>query len=169
MQVKHKDDKKSALEKNEQHGKDEFQSFCETGNVRTPSTMKRQIEEINLPNGLTMHIWDASRVIAADTTSVILIVTIQMELKADYFVETDHYRLTTSVFGKEMPYEYRKERTFVKTRDAGAVFQELLETFKADALPYLARATFPKQFARSKHREILNNPYRYREYLEQGI
>ncbi len=128
--------------------------------------MKRLLEEIALPNGLTLNIWDASRVIAADTTSVILIVTIQMELKADYFPDGDHYRLTTSVFGKEMPYEYRKERTFVKNEEAPAVFQELLETFKTDALPYLSRANFPEQFARSKHREIITNPYRYRHYLE---
>jgi hypothetical protein len=131
--------------------------------------MKRLIEEITLPNGLVMNIWDASRVIAADTTSVILIVTIQMELRADYFLEADHYKLTTSVFGKEMPYEYRKERTFVKTGHAESVFQELRETFKTDALPYLSRATFPEQFARSKHREIISNPYRYREYLDKGI
>jgi len=131
--------------------------------------MKRLIEEIALPNGRVVNIWDASRVIAADTTSVILIVTIQMELKADYFPEADHYKLTTSVFGKEMPYEYRKERTFVKTEEAETVFQELRETFKTDALPYLSRADFPEQFARSKHREIITNPYRYREYIEKPI
>ncbi len=130
---------------------------------------KRLIEEIPLPNGRILNIWDASRVIAADTTSVILIVTIQMELKAEYFLEADHYKLTTAVFGKGMPYEYRKERTFVKTGEVEAVFQELLTTFKTDALPYLSKATFPEQFARSKHREIISNPYRYREYIEKKI
>jgi len=131
--------------------------------------MKRLLEEIALPNGRVLNIWDGSRVIAADTTSVILIVTIQMELKADYFLEADHYNLTTSVFGTEMTYEYRKERTFVKTKDTDPIFKELLETFKTDALPYLSRADFPEQFARSKHREIIANPYRYREYLEKPI
>jgi hypothetical protein len=131
--------------------------------------MKRLIEEIALPNGLVLNIWDASRVIAANTTSVILIVTIQMELKPDYFPEAGHYKLTTSVFGKETPYEYRKERTFVKSDGVASVFQELRETFKTDALPYLSRASFPEQFARSKHREIINNPYRYRQYLEKEI
>ncbi|OPY90447.1 MAG: hypothetical protein A4E72_00643 [Syntrophus sp. PtaU1.Bin208] len=130
---------------------------------------KRLIEEIPLPNGRILNIWDASRVIAADTTSVILIVTIQMELRPEYFQEADHYKLTTAVFGKEMPYEYRKERTFVKTGEVEAVFQELLTTFKTDALPYLSKATFPEQFARSKHREIMSNPYRYRDYLEKEI
>lgn len=131
--------------------------------------MKRLLEEIALPNGRLLNIWDASRVIAADTTSVILIVTIQMELKADYFLEADHYKLTASVFGTEMTYEYRKERTFVKTEDAEPIFRELMETFKKDALPYLSRSTFPEQFARSKYREIVTNPYRYREYLEKPI
>jgi len=131
--------------------------------------MKKLIEEIALPNGLMMNIWDASRVIAADTTSVVLIVTIRIELKAEHFLEADHFKLTTSVFGQEMLYEYRKERTFVKNRDVESVFQELLDTFKADALPYLSRATFPEQFSRSKHREIISNPYRYRQYLEKAI
>lgn len=131
--------------------------------------MKQLLEEIKLPNGLVMNIWDASRVIAADTTSVILIVTIKMELKPDYFLEADHYKLTTAVFGQEMLYEYRKERTFVKTWEVESVFRELLDTFKSDALPYLSRNTFPAQFARSKHREIISNPYRYRDYLEKAI
>lgn len=131
--------------------------------------MKRLIEEIALPNGLTINIWDASRVIAADTTSVVLIVTIRMELKPDYFPAVDHYKLTTSVFGTEMLYEYRKERTFVKNDEVEPVFQELLETFKTDALPYLCRENFPQQFARSKHREIISNPYRYRQYLEKAV
>jgi len=131
--------------------------------------MKRLIEEIALPNGLTINIWDASRVIAADTTSVVLIVTIRMELKPDYFPAADHYKLTTSVFGTEMLYEYRKERTFVKNDEVEPVFQELLETFKTDALPYLCRENFPQQFARSKHREIISNPYRYRQYLEKAV
>jgi len=131
--------------------------------------MKQLIEELTLPNGLVMNIWDASRVIAADTTSVILIVTVEMQLRPDYFLEADHYKLTTAVFGKEMLHEYRKERTFVKTGAAESVFRELLEAFKTDALPYLSRATFPEQFARSKHREIISNPYRYRDYLDKAI
>lgn len=131
--------------------------------------MKRLVEEIALPNGLVMNIWDASRVIAEDTTSVILIVTIRMELRPDYFLEADHFKLTTSVFGQEMLYEYKKERTFVKNEEVESVFQELLETFKTDALPYLSRDNFPQQFARSRHREIINNPYRYRQYLEKAI
>jgi len=130
--------------------------------------MKQLVEEITLPNGLVMNIWDASRVIAADTTSVILLVTIKMELKPDYFLEADHYKLTTAVFGQEMLYEYRKERTFVKNDGTESVFRELMETFKTDALPYLSRDAFPEQFARSKYREIISNPYRYRDYLEQA-
>ncbi|OPY14685.1 MAG: hypothetical protein A4E66_00329 [Syntrophus sp. PtaB.Bin001] len=131
--------------------------------------MKQLIEEIALPNGLILNIWDASRVIAADTTSVILIASIKMVLKPEHFQEADHYKLTTAVFGQEMLYEYRVERTFVKTDMCETVYQELLESFKANTLPYLSHAAFPEQFSRSKHREIMNNPYRYRNYLEKDI
>jgi hypothetical protein len=131
--------------------------------------MKELIEEIALPNGLILNIWNASRIIAADTTSVILIATIKMELKPEHFPEADSYKLTTAVFGQEMFYEYRVERTFVKTDVCEAAYQELLESFKANTLPYLSHAAFPEQFSRSKHREILNNPYRYRDYLEKAI
>ncbi|MCX7634290.1 MAG: hypothetical protein N2Z74_00925 [Syntrophales bacterium] len=118
-------------------------------------------EKIPLPNGLTMEVWDYSRKIARDTTKVELAVQMEVPFAPEYFTRPEHYEKTIRILGEKGLYEYRKERTFVKNEDKEKVFQELLDTFKRDSLPYLSREDFPRRFARSKHREIEQHWYRY--------
>ena len=43
------------------------------------------LEEIRLPNGLVAEIWDGSRLIAADTTTVVLVVKIPVDPEGGVF------------------------------------------------------------------------------------
>jgi hypothetical protein len=119
------------------------------------------VEEISLPNGLTAEIWDQSRAIAADTTKVALLVRIRLTLKEEYFSNPEQLRITQRVFGPDICYELKKERTFVSKTEAWHVFKSFLEEFKRDALPYLSREKFPAGFARSKYLDIQKHPYKY--------
>ena len=125
----------------------------------------KHVENLNLPNGLTLHIWDVSRQIAADTVKVELVIKMDVAFEISHFEEEDHYLKTRRVFGPVGNYEYRKERTFVHNAEAETVLRNLLNDFKRDALPYLAKDEFPRKFSQSKYREILQNWYKYKDRL----
>ncbi|MBW2544418.1 MAG: hypothetical protein JRD43_02880 [Deltaproteobacteria bacterium] len=120
-------------------------------------------EETALSNNLIMQVWDGSRAIASDTTKVELRVMINVEVREEYFSDPADFRQVVTVFGQEISYEYTKERTFVSTPDSKRVFNELLEDFRRDSLPYISRTDFPVRFAMSKLRDIRRHPYRYRD------
>lgn len=125
----------------------------------------KHVENLSLPNGLSMDVWDVSRQIAADTVKVELIIKMDVAFENSYFEEEDHYLKTRRVFGPVGNYEYRKERTFVHNAETETVFRNLLDDFKKDALPYLAKDEFPRKFSQSKYREILQNWYKYKDRL----
>jgi len=121
------------------------------------------VEETPLSNGLVMQVWDGSRTIASDTTKVELRITIPVTVAKEFFSDLGQFQRVVEVFGPEIVYEYTKERTFVKTPASSKVFDGLLEDFRRDSLPYLSRPNFPERFALSKLRDILQNPYKYRD------
>jgi len=119
------------------------------------------IEEISLPNDLTVEVWDRSRLIAADTAKVELYIRMKVDLHPSYFIRPEHYEMVKKVFGSQIFFEHRKERAFVNNREKSAVFQELLESFKKDSLPYLSKLSFPRSFSLSKYWDIEKNRYKY--------
>ena len=118
-------------------------------------------EEIRLPNGLVAEIWDGSRMIAADTTTVVLVVKIPVDLKQEYFEDPAACRKTAKVFGSPLVYEYRNERSFVAAGEREALFDEFLASFKKDVLPYVSKDHFPRRFVLSKYQEMIKDPWRY--------
>jgi hypothetical protein len=123
------------------------------------------VEEIPMPNGLIVEIWDKSVSIAADTTKVALLIRIRVELRPSYFTKPDHHELVRKIMGPEIFFEYKKERAFVRDKEKDVVFQELLDNFKKTSLPYLSRPSFPSSFALSKYRDIQKNSYKYSSFL----
>ena len=121
-------------------------------------------EEIRLPNGLVAEIWDGSRMIAADTASVVVVVKIPVILKDEYFEDPAACRKTARVFGSPLVYEYRNERTFVPAGEREAVFNEFLANFKNDVLPYLSKEHFPRRFVVAKYQEIVKDPWKYPDH-----
>jgi hypothetical protein len=127
-------------------------------------TMK-PTEQIPLPNGLIVEVWDNSRPIAADTMSVKLLIRSKVELHPSYFIKAEHFELVRNIFGPDIFFEYTKERSFVNNSEKDTVFQELLNSFKKDSFPYLSRTTFPRDFALSKYWDIEKNRFKYHSYF----
>lgn len=121
----------------------------------------RLVEVIALPNGLEARVEDLSRLIAADTASVVLVVRIPIAVKREYFEEPADCEKTRKVFGAEIVFEYRNERTFVPAAARGTQLDEFLSGFKKDVLPYVSKEHFPKRFVLSKYREIVKDPWKY--------
>ena len=125
------------------------------------------VEQISLPNGLIVEAWDKSIPITADTTRVKLLIRINVELQPSYFIKSEHFELVRKILGPEIFFEYIKERSFVYNKENGTVFQELLNSFKKDSLPYLSKSSFPRYFALSKYWDIEKNRYKYHSFFEE--
>ena len=124
------------------------------------------VEEILLANHLNVEVWDHSRLIAANTTKVELYVRMKVDLIPSFFMKPQHYETVKKVFGPQIFFEHRLEKTFVKNPEICTTFQELLDSFKKNTLPYLSNPAFSRSLALSKHRDIEKNHYKYRLFLQ---
>lgn len=124
-------------------------------------TQMKLIEEIKLANGLNLKIFDLSRAIAADTVKVEVSFQTNISLEESYFTNTEDYTLVKNTLGLELAYEHTLERSFVPGENEDSVRDDLINTFKANSLDYLAAGNFPQKMALSKLRDIKKNPYKY--------
>ncbi|MGV8058228.1 MAG: hypothetical protein AB2L12_09435 [Smithellaceae bacterium] len=120
------------------------------------------IEEITLPNGLKLNIFDLSREIAAPTVKVEIAFKIDIGLDKAFFLSQVDYQQVKNIFGDKLVYEYTLERAYIKKEKGDAVREELINTFKNNLLPYLGVKNFAEKFALSLLRDIKKNPYKYR-------
>ena len=122
------------------------------------------IEEIPMANGLNLTVTDLSRRIAADTMKIELSFEMKVALQESFFDLSDDYLTVKNIFGNELTYERKLERSFVPDRDEEAVRAELLETFKNNSLSYLASPNFAKKMALSLLKDIKLNPFKYQAF-----
>jgi len=120
------------------------------------------IEEINLPNGLHLKIYDLSREIAADTVKVEIVFKTDIDLKESFFSTLADYQQVQSIFGDKLTYEYKMERAYIQKERGNDIREELINTFKNNSLHYLGAANFAEKLAQSMLRDIKKNPYKYR-------
>jgi hypothetical protein len=126
------------------------------------------LETIQLANGLELAIYDLSRRIAKDTVKVE--VSFQMKIKVldSYFASPDDHLQLTRIFGDELTYEHKMERTFVTDTEEASTRAELLDTFKSNSLNYLASPNFARKMALSLLRDIKLNPFKYQAAASSG-
>ncbi len=119
------------------------------------------IETINLPNGLVLTITDLSRRIAKDTVKVEVSFQMKVKVLESFFASPDDHLQLTRIFGDELTYEHKMERTFVLDAEEDSTRTELLDTFKNNSLNYLASPNFARKMALSLLRDIKLNPFKY--------
>lgn len=119
------------------------------------------IEEISLPNGLILNIFDLSRDIAADTTKVEVAFKVDINLKESFFENFQDYQDVKKIFGEKLVFKNKEERTFVEKEKYREVREELINIFKNNLLHYLGTKNFDEKYARSLLRDIRKNPYKY--------
>ena len=118
-------------------------------------------ETIHLPNGLVLKIYDLSRRIAADTVKVEVSFQVKVHVQESFFASADDYLKLTKLFGEELTYEHKLERSFVSDAEEASVRTELLETFKKTSLHYLSSPNFARKMTLSVLRDIKQNPFKY--------
>jgi hypothetical protein len=123
------------------------------------------LEQIKLENGLKLEIFDLSRSIAKDTVKVELSMQIKINLNRSFFAETSDYDQVKTIFGEELTYEHKTERTIVPKGTEDAVREELINTFKNNLLKYLSADNFSQKLTLSMARDIKKNPYKYHPHI----
>ena len=123
--------------------------------------LMKLMEEILLPNGLKLNIFDRTQEIAAGTVKVEIAVKMDIDLKESFFATAIDYRQVKNIFGDNLVYEYKVERAYIQKESGSAVRGELLNTFRNNMLPYLGKEKFAQKYALSLLRDIQKNPYKY--------
>ena len=121
----------------------------------------KSIEEIVLPNGLKLNIFDLSWEIAAPTVKVEIAFKIDISLKESFFPNEADYQQVKNIFGEKLTYEHTLERAYIKKEKGEEIREELINTFKNNSLPYVGVKNFAEKFALSLLKDIKNNPYKY--------
>ena len=115
-------------------------------------------QTIKLANGLTLEIWNFSRILAGDRWLVSLEVRIEIPVEADYLESVPEKKKVLSLiektFGSNVTYRYKQERYFVSQDQKQAIFVGVLDTLKKNKLAYLSHPDFAKRLVLSKYRDL---------------
>lgn len=108
--------------------------------------MTNCVKSIELENGLTLKIQDASRSISDDGCVVKAIVTIDFPLTDQDAIDSglSLEELTRRLGSEGRRFEKQLERNFIKKADKEAVFEAITTSFLATSLKYLSQPHFKK-------------------------
>jgi hypothetical protein len=115
-------------------------------------------ESLELANGLTLEIWNLSRLVAGDRWLVSLEVRIELPLDTSYLESVlekeKEFSLIKQLLGPTVTYSYKRERHFVSQNQKEVVFAEVLDTLKKNTLAYLSHPDFAEKIILSKYRDL---------------
>jgi hypothetical protein len=133
--------------------------------VKEHGMSKTHLKNIELPDGITLGVWNLSRIAAGDRWFVRLEVVGDIPIKREYFdmiKDADSaFAAAQKRFGSTMRYAYIRKRIFVDQKRKDDVFKELLTTFENNILPYMSKSDFWKKFVVSKYVDVKHDPYNY--------
>lgn len=117
----------------------------------------KPIDKIRLDNGLTLELYDRSRLVAGDRWRVSFVAHLEVGLKREYFegrhepdVPFEHIR---EAVGDKAVYHHEKTRNFVAETEKDEVFRGLKERFLDANLVYLSSPEFPLKLILRQYQE----------------
>jgi len=120
----------------------------------------KKVEEVRLPNGLTMELWDYSRRLAGDRWLVGLLVKIPMEVAESDFESIEDGSGLFQEFlekngGRTILFQVQKERNFIDEREKDQVFQSIMDNLKQHSMDYMGHKAFAAGYKRRVIKEFL--------------
>jgi hypothetical protein len=121
---------------------------------------EKLIQTIELKNGQTLELYDASRKVAGDRWRVSLIARILISTDSSVLQKTglsaNEVEEIRNAFGEKVVFEKKRERNFIDQKKKGEVFEDLMHTFINTSVAYLSNEKFPQNFVikvYKKHKE----------------
>jgi hypothetical protein len=117
----------------------------------------RLLEEVRLENGLSIFFYDCSRPVIGDRYHVELLVSVPLEVRADYFKDIDDplkaHEAFTATHGSVVAFDQKKIRNFVAKDEVPALLRHLQDEFLLSSRAYLLKEGFAAKFVRKQFRE----------------
>jgi len=112
--------------------------------------METCIRHIDLPNGLTISVYDTTRRYYEDYHLVRLEFICRVPLHVEYFDDAETYDKAEKLLGKAAVYRRTCEKMGVPFDGIGAARETLIADFMKNALPYFTVESFPRKLVLSE-------------------
>ena len=116
------------------------------------------LESYDLPNGLSVDVYDYSRKVAGDRWLVGLTIRIDIQVSEADFDEFEDgkelYKKFREEHGDHVTFEIKKEHNFIDQREKDEIFAQLLNSIKENALKYMGHEKLAAGFRRKKLAEF---------------
>ena len=121
---------------------------------------------IELENGLTLEIRDESRKIGADAYVVIMEARMEIQVQRDLFaaqpVSDKKFTDILEILGDDILYEYKSERNMIMAKEKDVVFENQVDTFVKNMIPYITKSIFPEKMILKEYRERVEKKNKYK-------
>ncbi|MFC1863920.1 hypothetical protein ACFL1Z_08225 [Thermodesulfobacteriota bacterium] len=114
------------------------------------------ISKIDLDNGLTLELYDRSKVVAGDRWLVSFIARIDVDVRKEYFNGFDSempFKEIKASLGERVTYSYEKSRNFIDENEKDEVLLDLKDKYLKSDLQYLSSPEFPQKLIISKYKQ----------------
>lgn len=134
----------------------------------------RLVENIALPNGLEIEIYDYSRKVAGDRWFVGFMARVPVEVKEEHFLnalrnDSQYVSQVSELFnefrekyGHVTYFEIKKERNFIDQQERDELWNGMLSNFKTHVLNYMKHKDFEQRFMNRRIKEFMEKRLWYR-------
>ena len=108
-----------------------------------------------LDNGLTLELWDHSRLVAGDRWFVCLSARINVPVRTETLPPElkAHAAQVVGALGEEIIFSHREERNFIAASEAPGLLKDMQDRIQTLASGYYGHADFAARFIRKKFAE----------------
>lgn len=134
----------------------------------------RLVENIGLPNGLEIEIYDYSRKVAGDRWFVGFMARVPVAIKEEHFLNAlrndkkyasqiaELFEEFKEKYGHVVYFEIKKERNFIDQQARDGLWEEIFNNFKTHVLNYMKHKEFEQRFMNRRIQEFLEKRLWYR-------
>ncbi len=134
---------------------DETQDSNAQNLAKTEDSLEKSVE---MENGLTLEIWNKSKVIAGDRWKVSVVARVEVPL-AKAFEKIgeafpDSLAQMRDLIGDFAVFEKKMDRFFIDEREKDELKRELVESLFETVLPYISKPKFAKRFLLAEYAKV---------------
>lgn len=134
----------------------------------------RLVENIKLPNGLEIEIYDYSRKVAGDRWFVGFMARVPVEVKETHFLTSlkndkqyahqyaELFKEFLEKHGRIVYFEIKKERNFIDQRERDELWEGIFNNFKTHVVNYMGHKDFEQRFMNRRIKDFLEKRLWYR-------
>ncbi len=130
---------------------------------------KENLEKsIDLKNGLTLELWNKSRVMAGDRWKITVIAQVDVPVEKAFSESNPKTQVTLdeikTLLGESVRFEKKMERFFIDEKEKDDIIKGLINSLVESLFPYLSHPAFCKQFIIKEFAKAKQNKLLYQQH-----